>query len=183
MPDRDRRRVLDIGCGAGHNSRLLIERDFEVVAIDFSERALEVCGREAPGARRQCVDVRDGLPFADECFELIVADLSLHYFEWETTTAAVRRVGSCLVPGGVFAARFNSTGDVNYGADTESIVAEDPHLLAVGGIEKRFFTGACIDRLFGPEWEVRHREEKTTHRFGRPKVLWEVVALTPGTTG
>jgi SAM-dependent methyltransferase len=175
VPDRGPRRALDAGSGAGHNARLLLDRGFDVTAIDISERALDVCRRAAPEARHRRADLRERLPFDDACFELVVADLSLHYFAWDTTVAAVAEVARVLVPGGVLAARFNSTGDVNYGAGAAATVGGDPRLLSVGGIEKRFFTEACVDRLFGPPWRVVIREEKTTHRFGKAKVLWEVV--------
>ena len=180
VPDREPRRALDLGCGAGHNSRLLLDRGFDVTAADLAERALDVCRVTAPEARFERMDARHALPLTDGSFELVVADLSLHYFRWETTVAAVEELARVLVPDGVLAARFNSTSDVHYGAESDTPVDDDPRLLSVGGIEKRFFTMACVDRLFGPPWRVVSREEKTTHRFGRPKVLWEVVALTPG---
>ena len=169
-------RALDVGCGAGHNTKLLVEHGFEVTAIDFSERALDLCRREAPGARVEWVDLRNGLPFASESFELTVADLSLHYFEWDLTAAMVHDIASRLVPEGVFAARFNSTNDTNYGAGAGTPVEGDPNLLRVGGIEKRFFTRACLRTLFGPPWAIVAFEEKATTRFGSPKVLWELVA-------
>jgi SAM-dependent methyltransferase len=179
VPARDPKRALDVGCGSGHNARLLLDRGFDVTAIDFAPNALELCRREAPGARTMRVDVRNGLPFDDHAYELVVADLSLHYFPWATTTAVARDIERCLVPGGLLAARFNSTGDVRYGADSGSPIGGDPRLRAVRGIEKRFFTEECVRRLFGPPWRIESLEEKTTLRFGEPKVLWELVASMP----
>lgn len=176
VPGKAHRRALDVGCGAGHNAKLLLEHGFEVTAIDFSEQALELCRREAPQARLERVDLRKGLPFEGESLELIVADLSLHYFKWDLTVALVRDIANSLVPEGVFAGRFNSTNDINYGAGAGTPVDGDANLLAVGGIEKRFFTRECLDELFGSPWTIVALEEKATSRFGSQKVLWEVVA-------
>ena len=175
VPRGECRHAFDVGCGSGHNTRLLLDHGFEVTAIDISERALELCRREAPQARVEWADVREGLPFAGDLFELIVADLSLHYFPWDITAAIVRDVANRLVPEGVFAGRFNSTSDANYGARTGEPVSGEPNLLLVDGIEKRFFTRKCFSRLFGPPWTMLALTEKTTCRFGSRKVLWEVV--------
>ena len=75
VPGGGCRRAFDVGCGSGHNTRLLLEHGFEVTAIDISERAVELCRREAPEARVEWADVREGLPFAGDRFELIVVDV------------------------------------------------------------------------------------------------------------
>ncbi len=176
VPPMGCRRALDMGCGSGQNTRLLLDRGFEVTAIDISERALELCKRMAPEARVQRADVREGLPFAGDCFELIVADLSLHYFPWDMTDAIFKDLASQLVPGGLFAGRFNSARDADYGAGTGEPVRGDSNLLIVDGIEKRFFTRECFHKLFGPPWKMVALGEKTTSRFGSKKMLWEVAA-------
>jgi SAM-dependent methyltransferase len=171
---------LDVGSGCGQNTRLLLDHDFEVTAIDISERALTLCRREAPEARTQWVDLREGLPFAGDYFELIVADLSLHYFPWGVTNAIVRDVADRLVPGGVFAGRFNSTGDANYGAGSAEPVRGEPNMYIVDGIKKRFFTRECFSRLLGTPWKMVALAEKTTCRFGPTKVFWELAATKSG---
>ncbi len=176
VPRSGCRRAFDVGCGSGHNTRLLLEQGFEVTAIDYSERALELCRREAPKARVEWADVREGLPFADDRFELMVADLSLHYFRWDVTAEIVRDLAKRLVPGGLFAGRFNSTGDADYAAKTGESVCGEPNQLIVDGIEKRFFTRECFNKLFGPPWTMMALAEKATYRYGSRKVFWEVVA-------
>ena len=179
VPVGDPPRALDVGCGVGRNARLLIDRGFEVTAIDFAASALDACAEIAPEAKRECVDFREGLPFPPGSFELVVADLSLHYFDWSTTAGLLEAIAGLLVPGGLLAARFNSIGDANYGADEGTPVGADPRYLAVRGIRKRYFSSECMCRLFGAPWTVTHLEEKTTDRFGALKVLWEVVASKP----
>lgn len=178
VPRSTCRRAFDVGCGSGYNTRLLVEQGFEVTAIDVSEPALELCRHEAPRARIEWADVRKGLPFAGEHFELIVADLSLHYFPWDITAMVIREVANRLVPGGLFVGRFNSTSDGNYGAGTGEPVPGEPNLLVVGDIEKRFFTRDCFSRLFGPPWTVLSLKEDSTCRFGSRKMFWEMVATT-----
>ncbi len=170
------RRALDVGCGAGNNTRALLENGFEVTAIDFSERALVLCRRECPGARVEWADLRQGLPYPGEHFQLIVADQSLHYFSWDLTTAIFRDVVSRLAPGGLFTGRFNSTRGPNYRPETDEPVFDETNFLIVGGIEKRFFTRECFSKLFGPPWAMASIEEKTVRRFGSRKTLWEVAA-------
>jgi ubiquinone/menaquinone biosynthesis C-methylase UbiE len=81
LPGRNREApVLDLGCGAGDDARFLSRRGFRVVAADFSEKALEITRRRAPGTRPVLVDLTRSLPFPDDHFGAVVASLSLHYF-------------------------------------------------------------------------------------------------------
>jgi SAM-dependent methyltransferase len=176
VPPGEYRRAFDVGCGPGYNTCLLLKNGFEVSAIDISKRALELVRREAPKARVEWADIRNGVPFTGDHFELIVADLSLHYFAWDMTVTIVKALVDRLVPGGLFAGRFNSTRDTNYGAGTGKPISDDRNLFVVDGIEKRFFTRDCFGKLFGPPWKILSLEEKVTCRFGPRKILWEVAA-------
>ena len=166
-------RVLDIGCGAGRDSRYLTDLEYEVVSIDLSGEALLVCRQVAPLATRFQVDVGHGLPF-DECsFGFIVANLSLHYFDWPTTEQIFQDVRRCLTPGGLLLVRLNSTKDVNHGAVGHEEI--EPKLFLVNGERKRFFDQDSIDTLFKTGWETRGIREIADGRFRETKVLWEVV--------
>jgi SAM-dependent methyltransferase len=95
-------RWLDLGCGPGGNLELLQSWHPElVVGMDLSPIALGLAGREAPSARLVRGDITEGLPFADDAFD-IATIFNVLYHEWVASELSVlvelRRV---LRPGGL----------------------------------------------------------------------------------
>jgi SAM-dependent methyltransferase len=87
-----RKRVLDLGAGAGYGSRLLRGAGARVVAVDL---AGEAARRAAPAARASA----QALPFRDGCFEAVVCfEMIEHVAEPERVVDEIARV---LAPGGV----------------------------------------------------------------------------------
>jgi ubiquinone/menaquinone biosynthesis C-methylase UbiE len=74
--------VLDIGCGSGVFARYLAEQGANVVAADFSPRAIEYARKtmlkDVRNARAIVADVHD-LPFCDESFDLTVCSSTLEH--------------------------------------------------------------------------------------------------------
>jgi ubiquinone/menaquinone biosynthesis C-methylase UbiE len=168
---------LDLGCGAGQDTRFLTELGFAVVAVDFSEEALEITRRRAPAAKTQNVDLTRGLPFPDAHFGIIVASLSLHYFPWHQTTKILDDIRRCLDPGGHLLARFNSTRDPYYLAAEKQEIENNYYL--IGGMPKRLFDKQDVDALFKEAWETLAAGERLTRRYGTEKLAWEVAAKKP----
>jgi len=166
--------VLDLGCGAGEDAQCLTRWGFEVVAADFSEKALELTSRRAPEAETKRVDLTDGLPFPDAHFGAIVASLSLHYFPWLETVEILADVRRCLVPGGHLLARLNSKNDAYYAAAPKEEIEPNFHL--VNGFPKRLFDRDDVIALFSPDWKIEDAGERTTGRYGDEKTPWEIVA-------
>jgi SAM-dependent methyltransferase len=97
------RRVLDLGCGAGHASVAVAPHAGEVVAFDLTPAMLqqvEILARERGLAN---VIARQGdverLPFADAEFDMLVTRYSAHH--WHNPAAAVRESFRVLAPGGM----------------------------------------------------------------------------------
>lgn len=172
-PDRDAP-ILDLGCGAGEDTRSLTRWGFRVVAADFSDKALEATRKRAPRAETKNVDLTRGLPFHDDLFRVIIASLSLHYFPWLETVRILEEVRRCLAPDGYLLVRLNSTRDDHYApADKEEI---EPNFYLVDGYPKRLFDRQGVDALFATGWRVLNVEERATKKYGSQKTLWEIVA-------
>ncbi|SKA36182.1 Methylase involved in ubiquinone/menaquinone biosynthesis [Marinactinospora thermotolerans DSM 45154] len=109
------RRVLDVGCAAGHLSARLVERGAEVTGIDVSpvmvrlarERCARVAGGRAEFHRADLAEPLDFLP--DGSFDLVTASLVLHYLEdWVPPLRELRRV---LRPGGALVMSVHHPGE------------------------------------------------------------------------
>ncbi len=101
LPDVEGLSGLDVGCGEGHNTRLVSERGARMTGIDISEtfvrHAREEEDREPRGIRYERASAVH-LPFADSGFDFAVAFMSLMDIpEVEKVLAEVFRV---LKPGG-----------------------------------------------------------------------------------
>jgi SAM-dependent methyltransferase len=97
------RRVLDLGCGAGHASVAVAPHAGEVIAFDLTPamlRQVEILARDrglTNVATRQG-DVQH-LPFGDAEFDMLVTRYSAHH--WHDPAAAVTAGFRVLVPGGI----------------------------------------------------------------------------------
>ncbi len=167
------RPILDLGCGLGNDSLCLTERGFQVVSCDISEAAVAAVKKHVPNARCMAFDMLEGIPFEDDSFSVVIADLCLHYYKWEDTVRIVRDIRRMLMNGGVLLCRVNSVNDINYGAGQGEVVEENYY--RVNGKMKRFFDLKQIQALF-TGWGLLYVREERLDRFGLPKMLWEAAA-------
>ena len=95
------RRVLDVGCGAGHTALAFAASGAEVVALDLTPEMLDQ-GRRLASARGASVSFREGdvadLPFPDASFDLVTSRFSAHHYT--RPGAALAEVARVLAPGG-----------------------------------------------------------------------------------
>jgi SAM-dependent methyltransferase len=101
------RRVLDAGCGRGELAARLLEAGLEVVALDQSERMVEL-------TRARGVDARVGdvqaLPFEDGEFDVAVANFVLYLVP--AVDLALAELARVLRPGGRLVAATNGVGQL-----------------------------------------------------------------------
>src|SRR5690349_7074584 len=73
-------RVLDVGCGPGALTRVLVQRlgADAVSAVDPSESFVAAVGERVPGIEVHRASAED-LPFADDRFDAAVAQLVVHF--------------------------------------------------------------------------------------------------------
>ncbi len=100
-------RVVDLGCGWGTFCFAWAERAAEIVGVDFSERAVELCRRrlaETPvgNLRFVCADAGETGLEAGAWDLVIAADLFEHLYPGDSARVA-REAHRLLAPGGDFA--------------------------------------------------------------------------------
>jgi 2-polyprenyl-3-methyl-5-hydroxy-6-metoxy-1,4-benzoquinol methylase len=68
-------KVLEIGCGRGGFAKYLVDQGADLIAADFSEKAVEIARRRrasAPKCEIMVADIQD-IPFAPETFDVVVS--------------------------------------------------------------------------------------------------------------
>ncbi len=84
-------KVLDVGCGDGEFSVMILNMGHEVHGID-SKPDLVACARRK-GIKAKVADVRKGLPYEDENFDLVyAAEILEHIYDTEFFLKEVYRV-------------------------------------------------------------------------------------------
>jgi SAM-dependent methyltransferase len=136
LPPVDGLRCLDLGCGEGHNTRLLAARGADVVALDISEVFIEATSKIADSGTRYIVGDGALLPFVSAAFDAVTAFMSL--MDVADPEGALHEIARVLRPGGFlqFSVVHPATSTpVRRWVDDE---AGERHALAIGDY---FFQG------------------------------------------
>ena len=166
--------VLDLGCGSGNDTLYLINHGKRVISCDQSTNAIKNIKKNFPEVLdTRCFDMLDGMPFDDNSFELIIADLCLHYFREKDTFALLNEINRILSTNGHLIFRVNSINDVNHGAG-EGLEVEH-HLYETSDKRlKRFFDEEDIRRFF-KVFEIEYLREEIMTRYKLEKRLYRGV--------
>lgn len=98
-------KCLDLGCGIGQFSKKLIEYGYNVISADISDIALNKVKEFNNNVVK--LDMREKLPFLDSEFDLVFANLSIHYFSDEDTKKLFLDIKRILKRDGLFIGSVN----------------------------------------------------------------------------
>ncbi|RJP73936.1 MAG: SAM-dependent methyltransferase [Candidatus Abyssobacteria bacterium SURF_17] len=155
LPDISGLSGLDIGCGEGHNTRLVARRGARMTALDISGKFLAHARekeKEQPlGIRYLCANAAD-LSFPDACFDFAIATMSL--MDTPDHEKVIREIWRIIKPGGSF--QFSITHPCFQTPRWKWIYDESGKKVAI----------ECGDYFFPPEHEV----EEWMHSAAPPEV-------------
>lgn len=102
LPDFQRKRILDLGCGFGWHCEYAIEKGARsVVGIDISQKMINKAKKNSKSdlVRYICMPIED-IDFPDNSFDIVISSLSLHYIE--SFEDILGKIEKCLVSAGDF---------------------------------------------------------------------------------
>jgi len=133
LRERDLRRILDLGCGAGRHLVFLAREGFEAFGLDSSPVAPELSrGRlEEEGLKAELVQANmTEIPYPDGFFDGVIAIAAVYHGTLSEMRQAVREIHRVLKPGGWALIEFKSKRSYRYGKGRE---IEPDTFIAEGG--------------------------------------------------
>lgn len=124
------KKILELGCGLGRDSRYFAKKGFEVVGVDRVESSI----KEIKKVTIIKQDIKD-IAFSKDTFDVVYAHLSLHYFDDKTTDKIFNKIYNILKPGGYVFIKCKSIDDPLFGKGKK--VANN---IYVKGHQRHFFS-------------------------------------------
>ena len=107
---------LDLGCGIGQYSKWFMENGYEVISSDISKIALEKVKEFNSNVVN--LDMREKLPFEDNKFDVVFANLSIHYFSDSDTKNLMNEIKRILKKDGLFIGSVNGIQGLEFMKET-----------------------------------------------------------------
>ena len=155
---------LDLGCGIGQFTKKLMEYGYDVVSADISNIALNKVKEFNNNIIN--VDMRKELPFDNNKFDIVFANLSIHYFSDIETKKLISEVQRILKKDGLFIGSVNGIQGYEKIKDTAEII--DKHYYSNQGKYIRLFDINDVKNYLS-DFEFLKLEEKETIRFEHKK--------------
>lgn len=164
-------RIMELGCGRAYCSKYLLDNGFKnIVACDISQEVIKIVNSSIPELKTLLFDMSNGLPFSDNSKDVIIADLSLHYFDLNTTNYIFDEIYRVLANDGLLIARVNATNDELHIPNNSKEIEDNFYY--DGNIYKRFFEYKDFNSLFDG-FDVCNLVQENMSRYEKPKILWE----------
>lgn len=116
LPDSGKRRVLELGCGAGNNMPLFLNEGFTAYGIDGSPSAIQFASAALKQYERCHLSVMNltKLKFEEGSFELVIDRQSVYANVYKDIQTIFGEVSRVLLPNGIFISFLYNTKDYHY---------------------------------------------------------------------
>lgn len=165
--------IIDLGCGFGNDSLYLSKKGYCVLSCDYSEAALSRLKHFIDNPIIKSLDMRKPLPFQSESTEIIICDLSIHYFDSITTKSIIKELYRILKNEGIILCRVNAVEEMANEQNPAKYIEEN--FYQVGAKTKRYFTKEDINRFFS-DFYIDEIKSYIMIRYNDPKHVLEFIA-------
>lgn len=166
------KQIIDLGCGVtGFNTKYLLNKNKDVLSTDFSDVALTAV-KKIKNSKTIKFNLLDKFPIQSSSTDLVICDITLHYFSYKDTSKIIGEINRILTKGGHLLFRVNSTNTsecINLKNNKEESIEEN--FYNVKSIEKRFFDEESLKEFF-KDWEIITLREENISRWEENKIIW-----------
>lgn len=147
-------KILDLGCGQGQDSRFFANKNYEVVATEYSEKAVELAQLKDVANKNVSYvvhNLKDKFPFKGNFFDVVYSHLSIQFFDDKVTDQIFNESKRVLKNGGIIAILVNSLTDPEV---EKSKFLHDDLYEAPDGLVKRFFSTKSLSKFVEDKFET-----------------------------
>jgi len=152
-------RVLELGCGNGKTVSSLVQKGYQVTAIDLSPHAAKLCRNACMDPDQLRIIIADcrKTPFRSKTFDTILASHITGHLSYEGRRDLAGEVLRLLVQGGRLYFCDFSRDDFRYG---KGVKTETGTFVRNNGIATHYFTDAEVLDIFSglAEESLHHRQ-------------------------
>lgn len=145
--------VLEFGCGTGSTAIIHAPHAKSIVALDISDKMLEIAEQKARDAGIENILFQQGTlvtaNLADESYDAVLGLNILHLLE--DLDATLARVHGLLKPGGVFVSSTVLIGDINF---LLRLVIPPMQMLGLAPYVNRFGKQVLVDKLIDAGFSI-----------------------------
>lgn len=169
---KDKLKVLDLGCGVGQYTSYFLDKGYEVVSTDISSKALDYLKNKYPNVEIVLQDMTETFKFNDNEFDIVFANLSIHFFSEEDTNKLIKEIYRILKTNGLFIGSVNSVSAYEFIKD--HVTEIEKNYYNSKGRKVRLFNKEQFDMFFKDYKEIVLNEVIET-RFNHSKNMWEFI--------
>ena len=155
---------LDLGCGIGQYTKKIMSYGYTVVSADISKIALNVVKEFNNNVIE--IDMQNPLPFDNNKFDIVFANLSIHYFDDKTTKNLMNEIKRILKKDGLFIGSVNGIQGLKVIKDTATEI--EPHYYYNKNKYIHLFDKSDLKKYLSP-FQIIEISEKEIIRFNHQK--------------
>lgn len=171
--------ILELGCGVGRDAIYFAKKGHEVVATDSSSIVIlqNKTSINESGIDFQVFDMQDTFPYLARSFDVVYANLALHYYTDAKTREIIQNIARVLKPAAILAFACKSKDEERIRGATE---LEANLFVAPNGHATHFFSKEYAAELVQSTFDIKWLDEVDEEYQGRVSSIVRCIAKKVG---